>query len=261
MDLTRRPPSPAADGVAEGPLDLSLVLPAHDEEARVGPVLKAWIEVLEGLGLSFEILAFDDASKDRTGEILLDVARADSRVLVTRHEANRGHGPTLVEGYRAAGGGWVFQADGDGEVPATAFPEVWGARHGRDLVLGRRSRRRARRVRRLVSELARAAVSGLFGGEIEDVNCPFRLVRADRLRDLLELVPEEAFAPNVLLTGLAIRRGLSIAQVPVPEGPARGAAPEGPTGSLGGLRLLRGVTVAAWQTARVAWRSRGGRAT
>jgi hypothetical protein len=56
----------------------------------------------------------------------------------------------------------------------------------------------------------------LFGAGVRDVNIPYRLYRREVLAELLPLVPPEAFAPNVILAGLALRRGRRVTEVPVP---------------------------------------------
>ena len=87
--------------------------------------------------------------------------------------------------------------------------------------------------RRMVSAGSRAAVHLLIGNGVRDVNSPYRLMRRDALRPLLDQVPDDAFAPNTLLSGLAARARLRILEVPVPhEGRRTGR------GSLNAGRLI-----------------------
>jgi hypothetical protein len=93
----------------------------------------------------------------------------------------------------------------------------------------------------------------LFGLEISDVNTPFRLMRRARLRPLLSGLPDDCFAPNVALAGLAARAGFRIGTVGVIH---RGRPSGG--GSLGGLRLWRAAGRSWWQTLAIARRARRG---
>jgi hypothetical protein len=68
----------------------------------------------------------------------------------------------------------------------------------------------------LISAVARWSVRLLFGGRLRDVNAPYRLHRRTALARLLPRIPDDAFAPNVIIAGLAVREGLRIAEVPVP---------------------------------------------
>ena len=160
--------------------ELALVLPAFDEAPRVGDVLAEWDGALAGLGIDYEIHVYDDGSRDATPEILAACAGRSPRLRVTR-QANRGHGPTVLRGYREAAAEWIAQADADGEIPAAAFAALWERRRSADLVLGRRTGRPQRAARRAVSAVARAAVRVLGGGAgAADVNVPFRLLRRAR---------------------------------------------------------------------------------
>jgi len=194
---------------------LSVVMPVCDEEAVIADVVAEWVSVLDGLGVPYEMRVYDDGSRDRTPEILGAALRAHPRATVVRH-ANRGHGPTIYDGYRAARGEWVLQVDADGESPAAAFHELWSRRDAADVVVGWRDGRTAPPGRRLLTAMSRLTARVLFGCRVRDVNCPYRLYRRTALARLLPAVPADAFAPNVILVGLAARLGLRIVEVQVP---------------------------------------------
>lgn len=210
-------------------------MPVFNEAALVGGVLRAWVAELDRLAIDFEIRAYDDGSADATWEILRQMSDDEPRIRPLR-QSNRGHGPTVLRGYREASAEWVFQVDSDGELPCDDFAQLWARRRDYDLLLGWRRNRRAGGDRRLVTAVARTGVRWLFGGAIRDVNVPFRLIRRPALQRLLVDVPAAAFAPNVLLSGLAVRSGLRIGQFPVDDR-VRAAG----SGSLNSLRLLRGA--------------------
>jgi dolichol-phosphate mannosyltransferase len=229
-------------------LDLSVVIPAYDEEGAIGHVLTSWDAALAVLGMRYEIRVYDDGSRDGTASVVTDVARARPAVVLVR-QPNRGHGPTILRGYRESTGTWVFQVDGDDEMSPDAFATLWAAREEADLLLGYRVGRTQTLARTAISVVARAAVAALFGTGLRDVNVPFRLWRRDVLARLLPFVPPDAFAPNVILAGLTIRAGLRIREFPVPHEVRR----TGVT-SLGSLRMWRHAARSLAETIQVALR-------
>lgn len=229
------------------PIELAVVMPVHNEQSAIEGVLRSWLEALAGLGVGFRILVLDDGSTDRTPAVL-DAFRSDGRVDVAAHE-NVGHGPTILKGYRRAAdlAEWAFQCDSDGEIPAECFAGLWNLRHGADAVLGVRTDRRQRPARRLVSLGARGAVRLLFGARSLDPNCPFRLVRAGVLKAVVWRIPDDCFAPNIILSGVLLSGSFRVQTLPVEAGPRRGGST-----SLAGLRAMRSAAKAFAQT--VAWR-------
>jgi glycosyltransferase involved in cell wall biosynthesis len=231
---------------ASTPPDLTVVMPAYDEAEGIAALVRAWADALDALGIVYELRVYDDGSTDSTA-VELDRIAGEIPALRAASHANRGHGPTVLRGYREARGRWVFQVDGDGEIAPRHFAALWDRRDEADLVLGRRTGRQDGFARAIVSGVARLSVRCLFGGRIHDVNSPFRLFRRDALERLLPEVPEGTFAPNVLLTGLACRHGLRVLEVPVPnEGRRWGRA------SLASWRLWRKAAIALRQTASLA---------
>jgi glycosyltransferase involved in cell wall biosynthesis len=250
--LTREAGRTAGAGALPAPAgpELSVVIPVFNEGRTIAGVVQGWASMLDGLGLDYELLVYDDGSTDDTRRILDELGPRVLRLTVRTH-SNRGHGATVLRGYREARGEWVFQADSDGEVAPASFPDLWRERHAHDLVLGIRQRRRAAWDRRLVSWLSRLSLRVLFGVRVGDANVPFRLVRRGHLHALLAELPEDLFAPNVALAGIAARARLRIGEVPVTYVGRR----EGRS-SLAGWRIWRAAAIAFRQTVAVALRAR-----
>jgi glycosyltransferase involved in cell wall biosynthesis len=160
---------------------------------------------------------------------------------------NSGHGPTILRGYRRALelGEWVFQCDSDDEMPAEHFAELWRRREDHDAVFGYRLGRAQDPVRRLVTWVSRGTVRALFGSRVRDVNTPYRLMRADSLGRILASVPDDTFAPNIMIAGGYSLGPWRVAEVPVPHRPRQ-------TGSASLFRwgLLRAAVRSFGQTLR-----------
>ncbi len=193
-------------------------MPAYNEVDSIGDVVREWAAELDRLGIDYLLTVYDDGSRDGTAEAARVLAPGMPRLEVERH-ANMGHGPTIMRGYREASGEWVFQIDSDRELRPAAFEALWRAREQFDFLLGRRTDRTSPLARRVVTWLARTTVRGLFGSPIHDVNTPFRLMRRSALERMVPRVPPGAFAPNVILSGLAGRDRLRIVEFPVQHYP------------------------------------------
>jgi glycosyltransferase involved in cell wall biosynthesis len=220
---------------------LTVVMPDYNEEGAVAEVVRSWAGELDHLGIDYELRVYDDGSRDRTAAVLEALSETVPRLLVTRH-SNRGHGPTILRGYREARGEWVFQTDSDGEMEPDSFGRLWQERDAYDFLYGIRAGRVWTPARWVVTRASRLAVRALFGRGVADVNTPYRLMRRERLAPLLAGLPDDLFAPNVILSGLAVHEGLRIWQTPVPHQGRRHGG-----GSLVSLRKILGP---AWRSLR-----------
>lgn len=107
--------------------DVTVVIPAYNEEGRVG-------EVVSGLADKYEVLVIDDASKDGTG---VEARRNGAEVV--RNERNRGFLDSVKRGFREAEGDVIVTIDADGEFrPEDVDRLLEEIKDGADLVLGRR---------------------------------------------------------------------------------------------------------------------------
>lgn len=198
-------------------VDLTVVMPVYNEEASLGACGRSWTETLDGLGIDYRLLVVNDGSKDTTAEVLADLATHPRVLGVTKD--NEGHGPTILRGYRlaAATSTWVFQVDSDDEIPASAFADVWQAREGHDAVFGIRTGRDQSPDRKLISKVAALTSRVLLRGRVTDVNVPYRLMRSDALRPVLDALPADTFAPNIVISGALGRDPRRFTEVPVPH--------------------------------------------
>lgn len=229
--------------------ELSVVMPVYNEEALIAQVIEEWTTCLEQQQIDYEFLVYDDGSRDRTRERLERAKEILSRLTVRWH-ANRGHGPTLLRGYREAQGKWILQVDSDGEIPSENFELLWEYRLDHDFLVGQRTGRTQSMARRILTRGTGAVVGFFFGSCVKDVNCPLRLMRRDKFIHLFSLLPEDIFAPNAVLSGLAFQEGLRIFQCQVKAQDRRAGK-----SSLTHLRIVSGAWRAFFQTASVGIRA------
>ena len=200
--------------------DLSVVVPAYNEEGNIGPVVREASAFLRRLGLRYEIDVVDDGSLDGTARVLEVLQRSDPAVRVIRHRRNLGYGAAVRSGLFRARGRHVLLIDGDGQFRIDTLADVWPVRTHADLVLGYRRPRRDPPWRRAAGWLySRVFVRLLFGGGFRDVNCGFKLI-ARRVLDEIELSADGALVSAELLTR-ARRLGASWIEVPVDHFPRR----------------------------------------
>ncbi len=235
------------------PLDLSVVLPAHNEvgviEAVIGDVV-ATARRLTGDG-RFEVIVVDDASTDGTSDVLDRMSRMEPSLVVVRLVDNVGHGPALRSGWEQSSAPWVAHLDSDAEIPADQLDRVWALRDDADLVLGTRRGRTESAVRRFVTWSLKPIARAASRQPLRDANTPCKLVRRGFLEDALDVMPVDAFAPSVLLAVVVARRGGRIVEVAVDTEPRTHG-----TSWLVPTTLMRGCAHSVLDTVRVAWRTR-----
>lgn len=205
---------------------LYIVIPAYNEQENIGNVIKDWYSVVEkynGDGLS-RIVVIDDGSKDDTYKIVKDMAE-ERPLLEVVTKANSGHGGTVLYGYTYAvehGADYVFQTDSDGQTLSTEFDSFWDLRKQYDMVIGNRSSREDGASRVFVTKVLKLVIRLCFGVSLTDANTPFRLMKAEVLKEQLKLVPEDYNLTNVLLAVIYKKKNLPMKYLPITFRPRQG---------------------------------------
>ena len=198
-----------------GPKELSVVLPAYNEEANIEKVVRDCIAYLEKRGLEYEILPVNDGSADRTLEILENLQKEIPQLRPQNHPQNKGYGAALRTGFDAAVKRFVFYMDGDGQFDINDLDKILPlATDEENIVTGYRIERRDPFVRRMNAKLFGGfLVKVLLGVRVRDLNCAFKLI-PKKVLDNITMESTGALV-NAELYGRAIRAGFGIKEVGV----------------------------------------------
>src|SRR3954451_6115953 len=164
------------------PGSLTLVLPAHNEEANIRFVVEQALEVLPKFTTDFEIIIVDDGSKDLTAGIIEDLAASNPPVRAIHHKRNKGYGGALTTGFQASTCDFVMFMDSDRQFDINDIALLAPFVGKFDIVAGVRMERNDPFHRRLFAEIFNLTVRVLFGVRLHDIDCAFKIFRGDLLR-------------------------------------------------------------------------------
>ena len=190
---------------------LSIVIPAHDEEAGLAMVVRGIQAALQESAQPFEIIVVDDGSNDRTAEIA-----ACLDVTLIRHTERRGYGAALKTGIRAAVGEWILICDADGTYPPDAIPALLALAPTNDMVVGARTGPIVDTplLRRIAKGILRRLASYLSESVIPDLNSGLRVFRKDAVTPYFPILPS-GFSFTTTITLALLCNGGSVAFVPI----------------------------------------------
>ncbi len=236
--------------------DLSLVVPAYNEAARIGLTLERAVSFLASRPWSCEIWVVDDGSSDATAARVEAFAAGPCRVRCLRHEKNRGKGYSVRQGIEAATGRWVGFMDADYKTDIAGLDTVVPLlEEGWDAVIGDRTLNSTqivvarRRFRQVGSIAFRHLVHRLVGlGQFGDTQCGFKFFRREVARDLFARQRIDGFMFDVEVLLLATRLAYRVRPVPVvwSDDPDSRFNPVS-----GGLRNLVELACIRWQHRRL----------
>ena len=127
-------------------------------------------------------------------------------------------GPSLIYGYNYAinkGADYVFQTDSDGQTVPEEFWAFWEEKNSYNMIIGHRKGRQDGISRIFVTKVLKLAIKICFGVNVIDANTPFRLMKADKLKEQLKRIPENFNLPNVLISVLYEKEGLRVKYIPI----------------------------------------------
>lgn len=183
---------------------LYIVIPAYNEQDNLETAIQSWNETLtlNCKDTDYRIIVINDGSSDRTLEIgkKLENSIPFLKIIDRPHS---GHGPALIFGYHYAinaGADYIFQTDSDNQTSPSEFIKFWELREKYTGIFGSRTYRNDGFIRILAEKIVCLLCRFYFGIRIPDANAPFRLMRTDRLKEYLPLLPSDYPLPNIMLT-------------------------------------------------------------
>jgi glycosyltransferase involved in cell wall biosynthesis len=233
---------------------LSYFFPAHNEEANLAGLVQEALDSLPAIADTFEIIAVNDGSRDRTQAIADELTAANPGVVrAVHHPTNLGYGAALRSGFGAARYELVAFTDGDRQFRVEDIGRLTqrlDGTAGPDVVVGYRIRRADPIVRTVYARAYRLANRLFYGLKVTDVDCACKLFRREAL-DGIRVESEGAFFSAELLIKLQAA-GRTVAEVGVPHYPRLAGSPTGAKPQVI-FRAIRDF----WRLRIAMWRDRG----
>jgi glycosyltransferase involved in cell wall biosynthesis len=222
------------------------VLPAHNEEPNIRAVVEEAARVIPTAFTGYEIIVVNDGSKDNTLEIAQALSDEDPNVRVVNHPVNRGYGAALTSGFNAATGDFIMFMDSDRQFDINDIHLLTPFVDDYDIVAGYRIKRSDPTHRLINAAIFGMAVTLLFDINVRDIDCAFKIMRADVLKGINLESPGALINTEILAKARA--QGRTLTQVGVNHYPRLEGEQSGAS--------LKVVFRAFWELLRLWWRMR-----
>jgi len=206
-------------------ISLSIIVPAYNEESRLGDTVREILEYVRSKNLDAEIIVVDDGSSDKTIDIAKNVFTEFPNIQTNaiRYDKNRGKGFAVKTGMEAATGKIALFSDADLSTPIEELPKLFEPiqRGEFDVTLGSRALDRS-----LIGEhqpwrreqggkVFNLFVRTLTGLPFWDTQCGFKAFNMQKFRPLLEVMQIERFGFDVEFLYVAHHNSLKLKEIPV----------------------------------------------
>jgi dolichyl-phosphate beta-glucosyltransferase len=207
---------------AESTPELSVVIPAYNEEQRLPRTIEQIERYLDGRGVDYELIIVDDGSSDGTRQVMDSAAERNKKIRLEALPTNRGKGRALAAGVAVARGDQVLVTDADLSTPIEELEKLDAAlKAGAGVAIASRAVSGSRVE--VPQPIYRVAMGKVFNLIVQvvllpgiwDTQCGFKLFRADVAHPVFAALTTDGFGYDPEVLYLAKRRGVKIAEVPV----------------------------------------------
>jgi dolichyl-phosphate beta-glucosyltransferase len=202
--------------------DLSIVIPAYNEESRIAPTVRDIVVYCRTRARAFELIVVDDGSRDGTTGVGRCLSEEFPEVRLIRLPANHGKGYAVRSGVVNAVGRIILFADADGATPISEIERLESALNGgADIAAGSRALRaagvqvRAKVYRHLIGRTFHRLVEWLTDCGVKDTQCGFKLFKSGVAQELFSRMRMNGYSFDVEVLMMARRLGYRVAEVPV----------------------------------------------
>ena len=197
--------------------ELSLVIPCHNEEKNLEPLMSAIRAALDPLALNYEVVVTDDCSTDHSWSVLKELAANDPRLRIQRFKFNCGESAASWAGMRASRGQHIATLDADLQNDPKDLPQMLEALKNADCVCGTRAATRAKGdnwIRIASSRIANWVRNRLSGENISDAGCTYRVFKRESIARVKFFNGAHRFLPTLIKM-----EGFRVIEVPVSTNP------------------------------------------
>ena len=196
--------------------DLSVVFPVYNEEENIPHLLREIAAALDGHGWTYEIVAVDDGSSDRSLDVLRESRDRHPALRVLALAKNSGQTAALDAAWRAARGRMVVSLDADLQNDPADIPRMVRKLEetSSDMVIGVRVNRQDTWSRRMQSRIGNSVRNWITGDQITDTGCSLKLVKRDAIDRVRLFTGMHRFLPTLVRYA-----GFKVVEMPVNHRP------------------------------------------
>lgn len=196
-------------------LDISIIVPAYNEEKNVPLLYEKITSVVRRMKLSYELIFVDDGSRDQTLARLTAISSSDPSVIVIKFRKNFGQTAAMDAGFKTARGRILIPMDADLQNDPEDIPRlVAKLNEGYDVVSGWRANRRDSLAKHIISRGANLLRKLLLHDRIHDSGCTLKAYRRECFENLTLYGEMHRFIPAILSL-----RGFKVTELPVRHHP------------------------------------------
>lgn len=149
---------------------LSFLIPCYNDQTTIKTVVLEAVRIARRLAIPFEIIVINDASRDKTGQILSGLTKRIRKLRIITHTTNKGYGATIKELYYAGKNTWLFTIPGDYQIGAKELLKLIPMADTSDMVVGLRTKRSDSRARKRQSKVYNSLLQLFFRMPVQDAN-------------------------------------------------------------------------------------------
>ncbi len=211
--MVTKPAEEAARAGGQSLPEVTIVMPVHNEAPSIERVLRSYdLEIASKIGT--EIFVCEDGSTDGTREILTRLAQ-ELPLSILAEEARLGYAGSVKKALRLAQGDLIFFSDSDGQYDPKDFWTLAKAMNHSDMAIGRKVKREEPWHRIALSRGFHLIARILFGNQLHDIDCGFRIVRKKVIDEVLGLVRDLPYSFWAEFTIIATLQGFKVLEIPV----------------------------------------------
>lgn len=204
---------------------IAVALPAYNEAESLPRTVPPVVEALRKVTDDFEVVIVDDGSRDRTAEVVRELAQRYPEVRLVQHPVNLGYGAAVWTGITSGQKEFIFFTDSDGQFDMGELARFIPYTRAYDLIIGYRAPRRDPPPRLVNAFGWKMFVTLLFGYVARDIDCAFKLFRREVLDRVYVDSRGAAFSAEFLIK--ARDQGFRIKELPVTHLPREAGSPTG----------------------------------
>lgn len=202
---------------------LGIIIPAFNEEERIGPTLARVSEYFASANYTYTVVVISDGSSDKTEELVQVVADGDSRIKLIASHPNHGKGFVVRRGMLEVDAEWLLFCDADLATPIEEIEKLWTdlEKSGAPIAIGSRPLKESQLeirqpwYREMLGRCFNFAVQTLGIRGIADTQCGFKMFRQDVALDVFSRCKIDGFGFDFEALMVAKDLGYQIVETPI----------------------------------------------